>query len=183
MIGAGLITRLVLIIWKIEFKKLFSNFKNKNIILPVIFISMLGLSIVASEWNNFFIQIFPISDLWMEIFESMIDENYILISIFAISITAPIVEEYLFRGILLKGFIKRHRKWFAICFSAFIFSVIHLNPWQAVPAFAFGIIAGLMFYRNEKLWMVIFAHASYNSMSFIIGLFGIGIANYNMEGK
>ena len=43
----------------------------------------------------------------------------------------------------------------AIVISAAFFAIIHLNPWQAIPAFLLGCVLllalGLMFYQQVKL--------------------------------
>ncbi len=54
-------------------------------------------------------------------------------------IIAPLAEEIFFRGIILHEYLKRYSPKKAIWVSAILFTVFHLNPWQAVFALPLGI--------------------------------------------
>ena len=73
-------------------------------------------------------------------------------------IFAPILEEILLRGIILNGLLQRYSPSKAIIWSAIIFGVMHMNPVQAVGAFALGLPLGWLYYRTQSLWPCIFLH-------------------------
>ncbi len=85
-----------------------------------------------------------------------------------IAIFAPLLEEVLCRGIILRGLLHYYSPWKAILWSAGIFAVIHLNPWQAIPAFLLGSLMGWIYYKTRSLWATIFIHFINNSFSFAI---------------
>ena len=56
-------------------------------------------------------------------------------SFIAIVIAAPVLEELIFRGIILNGLLKRYSPLKSVLISSILFGVVHLNPWQFVAAF------------------------------------------------
>jgi len=86
----------------------------------------------------------------------------------SICILAPIVEEILFRGILLRGLLQnvKIKPIYAILFTSLIFGVAHVNPWQLLGAGTLGIVFGFVYYRTKSLWLCIFLHVLNNATSF-----------------
>jgi uncharacterized protein len=68
----------------------------------------------------------------------------------------------LFRGVILRGFLRQYSRTFAILWSAALFGAAHLNLYQLATAFAIGIVAGWLYERCRSLWPCILLHASYN---------------------
>ena len=85
--------------------------------------------------------------------------------ILATCIMAPLLEEFLCRGMMLRGMLTRMKPWKAIFWSAFLFAVMHLNPWQSIPAFLIGLFLGWVYWRTHSLWATIFLHCLNNSLS------------------
>ena len=81
-------------------------------------------------------------------------------------IVAPIVEEYLFRGIILNGFLSRYSPAKAIILTTILFSFMHLNPMQYLVTFLLGMLLGWYFYKTRNLLSCIIIH----SLSNLIGL-------------
>ncbi|WP_066736643.1 CPBP family intramembrane glutamic endopeptidase [Cupriavidus sp. D384] len=105
-------------------------------------------------------KVFPLSASEVAMFESMTGGlgNWVL------SCTiAPMVEEMFFRGILLRGMLKRYATADAIVYSAFVFGLMHLNVYQFVIAFAVGILAAAFYVRTGSLWPGIVLHAGINT--------------------
>lgn len=103
-----------------------------------------------------------------QMMESMTNGNFI-VNFISVSIFAPLCEEWLCRGVILRGLIGRGVKplW-AIMFSAFFFALIHLNPWQAIPAFAFGCLFGYVYYRTGSLKLTMLMHFVNNTLSLVL---------------
>lgn len=76
---------------------------------------------------------------------------------------APMVEEMFFRGILLRGMLKRYPPADAIVYSAFVFGFAHLNVYQFVIAFLMGLFAAALYRRTQSLWPGILLHAGLNT--------------------
>jgi membrane protease YdiL (CAAX protease family) len=69
----------------------------------------------------------------------------------------------LFRGVILRGFLRRYSRTFAILWSAALFGIAHLNLYQFMTAFAIGVVGGWLYERCRSLWPCILLHATYNS--------------------
>lgn len=85
-----------------------------------------------------------------------------------IGVAAPLLEEMLFRGIILKFLLKKYAPWKAIVLSAVIFGAFHLNIWQFVGAFLIGIYMGYLYWRTGSLFYPVLLHFLNNSISFYI---------------
>jgi membrane protease YdiL (CAAX protease family) len=94
----------------------------------------------------------------------------------ALVIAAPLLEELLFRGIMLEGLLKRYRPLTAILASSIIFGLAHLNPWQFVTAFVIGCFAGWVYFRTASVGPCILIHATVNFCAYLIQ-FLVGGAN------
>lgn len=104
--------------------------------------------------------VFPLS-LWEEqAFNSMVADN--LAAVIATCVLAPVLEEMLFRGVLLSAFLKRYERWAAISYSALFFGAAHLNIYQFFLAFWLGLALGWLFERSRSLIPCIALHAGVN---------------------
>lgn len=83
-------------------------------------------------------------------------------------IAAPIIEEILCRGIILKGLLKNYQPSKAILISAVFFGAIHLNPWQAIPAFFGGLFLGWAYYKTQSVIPGMIIHATINGTAALI---------------
>lgn len=111
-------------------------------------------------------ELIPMSDFIKQIFMEFAGQKGFL-SFIAIVIAAPILEELIFRGIILDGLLKRYSPVKAILFSSFLFGLVHLNPWQFVAAMVIGIFSGWIYYRTKNLWLPILIHLTNNGIAFI----------------
>ena len=90
------------------------------------------------------------------------------IVLISVSVFAPIFEEWLCRGIILRGLLKKVKPGWAIAISALIFGLIHMNLWQAIPAFIIGAILGYVYYKTGSLKLTMLMHCVNNTLSVII---------------
>ena len=93
--------------------------------------------------------------------------------VLAVSIAAPVCEEFFFRGILLQGlkisrFTQEDVSRRAILVSAIIFSAFHLDPVGFVARVELGVVFGWLFLRTGSLWPGILAHAANNLVSTVL---------------
>jgi len=106
-----------------------------------------------------------------------------IILIISVTIIAPIYEEIIFRGILLKGMSKKINPVIAIVVSALLFAIVHMNIPQGINAFLLGLVLGFIYLSTESIYLSIFAHfinnilaLSFSSLfSLIGGRYGIEI--------
>ena len=112
----------------------------------------------------------PEMPYWLEeMLKGLTSEGTIWINFLMVSIFAPFFEEWLCRGMILRGLLGNKVKpaW-AIVISAVFFAVIHLNPWQAVPAFLLGCLFGFVYYRTGSLKLTMLMHFANNTFSLVM---------------
>jgi len=93
----------------------------------------------------------------------------IILILFAIAV--PIVEELLFRGLLLDTLTETYGSWTSIFISSAIFAVLHVYPLSIVNAFWGGMIYGYLRIRTNSLWPGILLHALWNGHLELLNFF------------
>jgi uncharacterized protein len=109
------------------------------------------------------VALFPVPESLKDILEG-IYENPVA-SITTVAIAAPILEEILFRGIILHGFLKNYGASFSIAFSSLLFALIHGNVAQGLGAFLMGLFMGWLYWKTKSLYLPILLHFINNSIS------------------
>ena len=87
------------------------------------------------------------------------------------AIFAPIFEEWMCRGMVLRGLLTKMKPGWAIVWSALFFAVIHMNPWQALNAFIIGLVMGFIYYKTGSLWLTMLMHFVNNATAVIAAQF------------
>lgn len=90
------------------------------------------------------------------------------VTLISVSIFAPFFEEWLCRGIILRGLLKKMGPAWAIIISAAFFAAIHMNIWQAIPAFIMGIVFGYVYYKTGSLKLTMLMHCVNNTLAFAV---------------
>lgn len=89
----------------------------------------------------------------------------------AVGILAPLAEEVVFRGAILRtllGIMSKKNHWVAIMISAAIFGVVHANLAQFINALLMGLLLGWMYYRTGSLVPGILLHWINNTMAYVL---------------
>ena len=87
----------------------------------------------------------------------------------ALGIIAPLAEEVVFRGAILRSLLEKFSKpWTAIAISALLFALIHLNPAQLPHAFVVGLLLGWMYWRTGSIIPGVLLHVVNNTVSYIM---------------
>jgi len=89
--------------------------------------------------------------------------SFLLVAIFA-----PIFEEWLCRGMVLRGLLTKMKPVWAIVISALFFAVIHANPWQALNAFLIGLMMGYVYYKTGSLILTMLIHFVNNGTAVVL---------------
>ena len=87
------------------------------------------------------------------------------------AVFAPVFEEWLCRGMVLRGLLTRLKPGWAIVVSALFFAIIHLNPWQALNAFIIGVVMGYVYYKTGCLWLTMLIHFVNNGTAVVLSQF------------
>lgn len=80
---------------------------------------------------------------------------------------APVTEEFLFRGLILHGFLRNYSRRKALIVSALLFALSHLNPWQFAGALVMGAVFGWWLLETGSLLPCLFGHALANLLPWI----------------
>ena len=114
--------------------------------------------------------ILPEMPEWLEDMLSSMTQGTVWINFLCVSIFAPILEEWLCRGMVLRGLLHNGSKpvW-AIIISSIFFAIIHANPWQAVPAMLLGALFGLVYYKTGSLKLTMLMHFTNNTFALLLG--------------
>ncbi len=87
-----------------------------------------------------------------------------LLMVISAVILAPVVEEYIFRGILLSSWTIKWGATRAVIISSFIFAIFHIDP---VGAFVAGVALCLIYFHTGSLLLVIFIHMINNGLAVV----------------
>ena len=88
---------------------------------------------------------------------------------FAIGLLAPVCEELVFRGAVLRALLRwTPRHWLAIAISALLFALIHANPIQMPHAFLVCLLLVWLYYRTDSIVPGIVYHWVNNSIAYVV---------------
>lgn len=116
----------------------------------------------------------PVSLLLPEMSEEMVQTMEKLlngptwVAFISVSIFAPFFEEWLCRGIVLRGLLNKVGPTWSIIISAMFFAAIHMNLWQAVPALLMGLVFGYVYYKTGSLKLTMLMHFANNTIALIV---------------
>ena len=97
----------------------------------------------------------------------------LLVYLLAVVILSPIIEEILFRGLILRRFnMELDNLTFAILISSILFGICH-NFGGILGAILFGICASILYIKSRNILVPILAHFLNNLASFLLALSGI----------
>ncbi len=85
------------------------------------------------------------------------------VMLFMIGIFGPFCEEFVFRGIIFRGYKNSGSVFWSVFWSALLFGLMHLNFNQAAYAVALGIMFALLVEATGSLWSSVIAHMVFNS--------------------
>ena len=130
-------------------------------LVPPVALLIPALILVITVANRMLIGVLPLSVREEQLFQGMASTS--IANTVTVCVLAPILEEMLFRGIILRAFLQRYSRGTAIGASALIFGVAHLNIYQFVIAFLLGTLAGWLYERSRSLVAPIALHGFYNT--------------------
>ena len=135
------------------------------VIGPVLLATM-GNAALVNGAQALLLSVFPVPESFAKYSEGVFDIiNHPWLTILLIAVAAPLTEELVFRGLILRGLLRRISPAKAIWLSAGLFSAMHMNPWQIPVSLSLGLLTGWIFYRTRSVWLCVFAHAINNMLS------------------
>ena len=142
------------------------------------------LVILVTLCNTFvadsLISLLPPMPEWLENMLSSITQGNFLLNFICVSIFAPFFEEWLCRGMVLRGLLNYEhtnkagekvrglKPVWAIVISALFFALIHFNSWQGIAAFLMGLLFGYVYYRTGSVKLTMLMHFANNTFALIV---------------
>ena len=161
---------LVLLISKNDIKKTLhlQGTDFRNFIIPLL--AAIPVMIVAALISQVTNLIYPIPESYLKALEKLVQMSEIPFwqNLLMIAVLPGICEELLFRGFIIRGFEKRGF-WSAIIITAFLFAVLHLDPFRFLPVMMIGIWLGYLLLKTQSLYVPMLAHAANNSLAVLMG--------------
>ena len=145
--------------------------------LPLSALGPLALVLVGSV--TVFSEIYVIVQRMMPVppeFEALLrdllkisDTTDLVFTVAAAVVLAPMLEEALFRGVILQGLARRRGPRSATLWTAAFFAFFHFyNPWQIVPTFFLGLLLAWVVLTTRSLWAAIVLHSAFNGLSLVV---------------
>ncbi|MFV0379111.1 MAG: lysostaphin resistance A-like protein [Mangrovibacterium sp.] len=160
---------IVFILWfgyqkaKTSLKNLFPmRFFNPLILIPVT-LFLMSAQVFLTDINIGVEKLMPAPPWFWELFDKIFNNDFgIWGAVLKVVIIAPIVEELIFRGIIMHGFMRNYPSLLAIFFSGLLFALFHLNPWQFPATFMLGCLLGWVMIITRNILACILGHAINN---------------------
>lgn len=135
-------------------------------VFPLLLLLVAGSALIESEFDNMQRAFFQYPDFLQKAMEDMLNQG--LLSVLLVAVIAPLAEEIVFRGIILRKFLHSLPAVRAVVLSAIIFSCAHMDPLQMLPAFGAGLLLGWLYLETGNLWVCIVFHSASNLVSFVV---------------
>ena len=139
--------------------------ENRRIIPLIVLVAIpLNLGIAGP-----LVELVPMTDFFREMIREMVLEmasDQGLLMFIALVIAAPILEELIFRGVMLDGLLRIYSPTKAVIVSSLLFGLIHLNPAQFVGGALVGGFMGWVYVHTRSVLATILIHASFNLTAF-----------------
>lgn len=141
---------------------------------------ILAFRIIFDNSMTLWITNIPMPEFINDAFEELAISPIILI--LSVLVIAPIYEEIVFRGILLKGMAKKINPTLALVVSAFFFALVHMNIPQGINAFLLGLVIGFIYLNTGSIYLCMFAHFTNNFLALSLSsLFSLIGGEYALE--
>ncbi len=172
LILVGYVIPMILTIWatRVAFdRKGKLNYRTGHWTLFPVIVLVSYAFLVVGEFSIFLLP--EPAGFWKKLFDMMnqsLEEifNNKILGFLMVAVAAPVLEETLFRGVLLRALLKKFNPWTAILLSAVAFGIFHMNPWQFLYATVLGIWLGYIYWKTRSLFYPIIIHMVLNGTAF-----------------
>ncbi len=128
--------------------------------------------------SMYFQELLPAWPQWIQHIIDQTEQQFALLmqergGYFVVALLAPLVEEMVFRGAVLRSLLSCHpeRRWLMIVLSSLLFALAHLNPGQMPHAFVIGLLLGWMYSRTGSIVPGVVFHWANNTAAYLLFVF------------
>ncbi|HNC23935.1 MAG TPA: type II CAAX endopeptidase family protein [Opitutaceae bacterium] len=137
-------------------------------LVPAIVVTAVGASFVLIEVDNAICHVLALALAPKKLPPDLLDMAAAPVGAFVLAVVAaPWLEEYFFRGLILRGLLARHRTSAAVILNAVLFGLMHANFRQFVLGTVIGLIFGWWYARTRSVAPGIVGHMVFNSTSWV----------------
>lgn len=125
-------------------------------------------SFVPTSWlADLSARVRPVPEDWLTFYSEHLPDSGAekALAYLAVAVAAPIAEELLFRGLLLRLAARTWGAWPAIVVTALAFGLLHLEPWYLFGLVGLGLLLGWLYAATGSLTTCVLAHAMHNAVS------------------
>lgn len=140
-------------------------------LLPAIATTTLGLVIVLSETDNLIRELVQLLPGFQDLSHLLKLPEHPVGAFLLLVVIAPLTEEYLFRGMMLRGLLTRQRAAGAVWFTALLFGLVHANLQQLFLGVMIGAVFGWWYVRTLSTGPCLIGHAGFNAAAWWALLF------------
>lgn len=168
VLGIGSVVFIFWFAWRkarVPLKELFPVRRFNVLILLPILIFLWAAQNIIGEVNVQLEKVLPAPSWFIELFTRIFENDYgVYGAVIKVAVIAPIIEEMIFRGIIMHGLMRNYSPFTAVSVSALMFALFHLNPWQFPATFILGLLLGILMYRTRNIILCILGHAINNGL-------------------
>ena len=119
---------------------------------------VMAVGIISGYLMDFINYLFPsFGNGYGEIEKMLTNSSFIAVFV-STCVLAPIMEEIMFRGIILNNLLSKRSIWYSIIVSSLIFGLIHMNLLQGTNAFILGIALAIVFIKTRNIYACMVGH-------------------------
>lgn len=144
-------------------------------------VDLLGVPIgIASQLVLLPLLYWPLRSIWPDTFSSedveqrardlwdRAEGGWVIALVIVVVVGAPLIEEIVYRGLILQSLQGRINDILALVVSSLWFASIHLQPVELPGLFAFALVLGASFLVTGRLACPIIAHAAFNAVGLLL---------------
>ena len=161
---SGLLTlAVVLVFYLIRRKKLSEALCLRPVPGPTLFT---GAALAPGLYVVVTMALALLPEAWLESYsEASADvADGTLVGVIAVAVVAPVVEEIIFRGLMMDRLSRAMPGWLAVVLSAAVFGICHWHPVWSAYAFVLGAVFAFIDLRAGSILPSILGHVAFNAI-------------------
>lgn len=168
LVGFAILLPFGAMLTRLPFREVFPFRPVPIALFPAMAMVLVGWQIFGLKINMVIQDLLPPPEWLTEFFQELFSrQTNPFLQVILLCVIAPLTEELFFRGVILRGLMKRYRLAPAIIVSSLLFALTHANPWQFFPPLVVGLYFGWWCVKTRSLWPGLVGHAFYNLLPWL----------------